>query len=330
MGRNNLLMMKKLLLFLLAFWFFSAAFAQDELHIHHINVEDGDATMIGIYDVAAHHYKSAILIDGGASNPNDLLLPYLKNVMSGTPHFSYVVLTHYHKDHYNGLLALKDGRLTADSLIDPGGYDTLDAPTAMTVATPWLNAVKTATAQGFVKGHARNFISFGTSAQTCIGHKFTIGTAGGLPVILECVAGWGNTLNGQGITPDPKPQKTNANDFTLAFILTCGEFRYFIGGDLGGKSESEYIDQETPLITDLAKEFPVAWSYNHTTSAAGHICGHYRHLRRQRTPMAPAQPYLPRPPRTSQTTICLDLRQRPPEQSRCLYHQPVRFRTHRI
>jgi hypothetical protein len=269
--------MKKIAIIFLVFWF-SAAYAQEELHIHHINVEDGDATMIGIYDMPTHHYKNAILIDGGASNPNELLLPYLRTVTGdAAPHFSYVVLTHYHKDHYNGLLALKDGRLRADSVIDPGGYpmgiDTEDPPAAMTVAMPWLNAVKTAITQGFVKAHSHNFIMYSTSARTSIGHKLTLGTAGGLPVVLECVAGWGNTLSGQGITPDPKPQKTNANDFTLSFILTCGQFRYFIGGDLGGKTESEYIDQETPLIADLAKEFPVAWSWNHTTSAAGHICG---------------------------------------------------------
>ena len=35
---------------------------------------------------------------------------------------NYIALTHYHQDHYNGLLALKNGRLRADSVIDPGGY----------------------------------------------------------------------------------------------------------------------------------------------------------------------------------------------------------------
>ncbi|OCX54281.1 hypothetical protein BEL04_08465 [Mucilaginibacter sp. PPCGB 2223] len=252
--------MKKITVVLIALTLCLRVLAQEELRIHHINVEDGDATLIGIYDVATHHYKSTILIDGGASNPNDLLLPYLRTVMA--THVNYVVLTHYHKDHYNGLLALKDGRLTADSVIDPGAEG---GPAAMEVATPWLDVVKT-------QHHSRNFVSFGT-AKTSIGHKLTLGTAGGLPVVLECVAGWGNTLNGQGITPDPKPQKSNANNFTLAFVLTCGQFRYFIGGDLGGKTESEYIDQETALISDFTKEFPVAWSWNHTTSASGHLCG---------------------------------------------------------
>jgi hypothetical protein len=41
--------------------------------------------------------------------------------------------------------------------------------------------------------------------------------------------------------PNPNPQRSNANNFTLAFILSCGEFRYFIGGDLGG-SGGTYID----------------------------------------------------------------------------------------
>jgi hypothetical protein len=283
----KLITMKNLLIFFGLLFFLNPALAQEELHIHHINVEDGDATMVGIYNVATHTYKSSILIDGGASNPNDLLLPYLKKTIgNGIPHFNYIVLTHYHKDHYNGLLALKDGKMTADSIIDPSGYAfgtifpaqaTLQAgeatPGALVLASPWTIALKTAVAHGFVKGHARGFISFGTSSKSCLGHRFTIGTAGGFPVVLECVAGWGNTLNGHGITTDPAPAKNNANDFTLSFVLTCGQFRYFIGGDLGGHTESDYIDQETPLTADLAVEFPVAWSFNHTNSAAGHICG---------------------------------------------------------
>jgi hypothetical protein len=279
--------MKKIFFLFYTLFLAFPALAQEELHIHHINVEDGDATLIGIYDTQTRRYKNVVLIDGGASDPNLLLLPYLKNVIgSAAPQLNLVVLTHYHKDHYNGLLALKDGRLQADSVIDPAGYSfstifpaqaslqpAETPPAALVIAAPWTDALKSAVSHGFVKGHVRAFNFFGTSDKTCIGHKVTIGTAGGLPVVLECVAGWGNTLNGHGLTPDPKPLKNNANDFTLSFVLTCGQFRYFIGGDLGGETAFDYIDQETPLTADLSAEFPVAWSYNHTVSAPGHLCG---------------------------------------------------------
>jgi glyoxylase-like metal-dependent hydrolase (beta-lactamase superfamily II) len=94
--------MKRLLTLILLVLRAVCAFAQEELHIHHINVEDGDATFIGIYHMDTHLYSQGILIDGGNSNPDQLLLPYLKSVMNtAQPKFNYVALTHYHKDHYN-------------------------------------------------------------------------------------------------------------------------------------------------------------------------------------------------------------------------------------
>ncbi len=39
--------------------------AQDELHVHQINVENGEATLIGLYDNAQKKYTTKILIDGG-------------------------------------------------------------------------------------------------------------------------------------------------------------------------------------------------------------------------------------------------------------------------
>ncbi|HEY0176181.1 MAG TPA: MBL fold metallo-hydrolase [Pedobacter sp.] len=279
--------MKKMIICLCLSWIICPALAQEELRIHHINVEDGDATMIGIYNTVSGKYTNSILIDGGNANPNDLLLPYLKKVTgNAAPHFDYVVLTHYHQDHYNGLLALKDGRITADSVIDAAGYPLgpvfpaqagvqapEDKPASLKIAQPWMDALTTAVSHGFVKAHALNFMSFGTSAGTSIGHQLTIGTNGGLPVVLECVAGWGNTENGDGLTANPAPDKDNANDFSLGFVLTCGQFRYFIGGDMGGETKGDYIDQETPLTASLKSKFPVSWSYNHISSAAGHICG---------------------------------------------------------
>ena len=116
----------------------SLAFGQQELQIHHINIEDGDATMIGIYDNGTHHYTAKILIDGGKSAPAKYLLPYLSKIAD--THFNYIILTHYHDDHYNGLAALGTGQLSVDSLVDPGGYDFAhyrDAPAGLRI---WCGA----------------------------------------------------------------------------------------------------------------------------------------------------------------------------------------------
>jgi len=275
---------------LLVLGFASRAFAQQELHVHHINVENGDATMIGIYDVPSHKYLSKTLIDGGMSASGRYLLPYLKKIgNNGTDatHFNYVILTHYHSDHYIGLNALKTAAFSADSLVDPGGYDfhqyfpgqprlaqAGERPYPnMKIIQQWTDLIVEATSRQAIKGHSEVLVSYGTTARTSLGHKLLLGKIGNLPVTLECVAGWGNTLSGGGIVPNPMPADSNANDFTLAFILQCGQFRYFIGGDLGGVTNSEYIDQETPLVPYFKKEFPLTHSFNGSVAASGHICG---------------------------------------------------------
>lgn len=281
--------MKRTTLFLMAITVQLVTWAQKELHIHHINIENGDATLIGIYDVAIKKYTSKILIDGGQSSPDQLLLPYIKKMVGsdkGSTHFDYLILTHYHTDHYNGLLSLKTGKITADSIIDPGGYrvdsvfkagpHSFIRPENLTLATPWLNALSVAshhTPVPFVKGRSEMFLTFGTTPLTGIGNKFTIGEIGTNNVELQCVAGWGNTLSDNGIETDPNPSLRNPNDYTLAFILSCGEFRYFIGGDLGGQNTSEYIDQETPLTKYLDVAYPLSVSADGNTREKGHICG---------------------------------------------------------
>jgi beta-lactamase superfamily II metal-dependent hydrolase len=263
--------------------------AQQELHIHHINIENGDATLIGIYDVAQHSYTSKILIDGGQIDAKLMLLPYIKKMIgtdAAASHFDYVILTHYHDDHYTGLLALKDGRLTADSIIDPGGYKVATyfkhsatagtKPDSLKIAKAWLTMLKVAThkvPEPFIKGRSKILLRFDATASTSIGKKIIIGKVGNNDVELLCIAGWGNTLSAGGqIKKNPGPKKSNANNYTLVFVLSCGEFRYFIGGDMGG-SGAAYIDQETTVTQFFHDAYPVSVSVSGGETIAGHVCG---------------------------------------------------------
>ncbi len=281
--------MKKIINLLLVNAFVFIASAQQQLHIHHINIENGDATVIGIYDESQHKYTAKILIDGGQSPANTMLLPYLKKMMGSSPdalHFDYVMLTHYHDDHYKGLLALQTGLITADSIVDPGGYkvstifkhsaNSGTKPTSLVIAQPWLTALKAAahhSPKPYVKGRSQVLIRFDKTASTSIGNTITIGKVGNNDVQLECISGWGNTLSSGGqIVSNPAPTKNNANNFTLAFILHCGEFRYFIGGDMGG-SGGQYIDQETTATQFFNETYPSAKSMSGDATAKGHICG---------------------------------------------------------
>jgi len=267
-----------------------SVYARQQLHIHHINIGNGDATMVGIYDEATKKYTSKILIDGGKSTPEDYLLPYLE-ATGGTEadplHFNYVVLTHYHNDHYNGLFALKTGRITADSIIDPGGYDletvfgqhagTGTPPSKLDPRDTWLKVLTTAAQHRpvpYVKGHSTIMLHYEAEGSTCLARKITLGKVGNDKVVLQVIAGWGNTLSENGeIMANPYPTRDNPNNYTLAFLLTCGEFRYFIGGDMGGDNKTPYIDQEKAVSKFLADEYPLAYSIDGAYWAPGHVCG---------------------------------------------------------
>ena len=279
--------MKTLSLLMLLALGWLAAVAQQELRIHQINVGDGDATLVGIFDPISKKYTKTILIDGGKSAAASKILPYLKNVLGGeVPKLDYVALTHYHDDHYKGLMALGEGGMRADSVIDQGGYEmslifpqqtTLvssdQKPAAMTVFTGWTDMLKMAVENGYLKGHVKGMFHYGAGSETDLGRKLLLGKIGNELVTLECVAGWGNTLGGDVVIPNPSPGKSSPNNFTLAFVLQFGQFRYFIGGDLGGDRGSSYIDQETPLTSFFAHAYPSSWSWNHTKEKAGHVCG---------------------------------------------------------
>jgi beta-lactamase superfamily II metal-dependent hydrolase len=286
---KTILLKKHLLLFLLNLYVLSV-FAQQQLHIHHINIENGDATLIGIYDEGQQKYTSKILIDGGQSTPDKMLLPYITKMVGSDKesfHFNYVVLTHYHDDHYKGLLALKDGRITADSIIDPGGYKVSTVfkhsavggtkPDSLKIADQWISALKAAashTPDAYVKGRSKMMINFSSGSTSSIGNKIIIGKVGDNDVVLECIAGWGNTLSAGGsIKRNPSPKKSNANNFTLAFMVSCGEFRYFIGGDMGGSSSGSYINQEATVTTYLNDAYPAATSAEGDETVKGHVCG---------------------------------------------------------
>lgn len=282
--------MKKITVLLVTNLFVFAIWAQQELHIHHINIENGDATLIGIFDIAQQKYTSKVLIDGGQSAAEVTLLPYIKNMIGDDEesfHFEYIILSHYHNDHYNGLLAIQTGELTADSIIDPGGYKVSSyfnhsaikgiRPDSLKIALAWLDAIKIAsdhTPNPFVRGRSKIMIRFSTNNNTSLGNKITIGVIGTQLVELECIAGWGNTLSSGGeIERNPGPKKSNGNNFSLAFILSCGEFRYFIGGDLGGKNTGEYIDQETSVTTYFDEKYPKSFSWTGNEFLKGHVCG---------------------------------------------------------
>ncbi|HVI47849.1 MAG TPA: hypothetical protein VM802_23470 [Chitinophaga sp.] len=272
-----------------------ATAAQHEiLEIHHINVENGDATMIVVHDTAANTYPVKILIDGGNSGTDRFLQGYFNNYFGAVNMpvtFKYLILTHFHKDHYAGFNRLGAGNIfRADSVIDPGGY-TLGptyGPINPPQATPdrgakkagdasiYKNALRTAYNNAYLRERSKIVTTFPDD----IGKVLPLGTVNGVPLTLKCLASSGYTYSTGGATVDNGiGGRNNANNFSLGFVLEYGQFRYFTAGDMGGYENTgctAYIDQEASINGGFGSLYSgTSYPFNQDAggaTAVGHVC----------------------------------------------------------
>jgi len=265
------------------------------LEIHHININNGDASAIRL--VHKDGTETKVLIDGGDPKPTDNLLPYIQGMFKDAQ-FQYIVLTHYHKDHYNGLTALANGTLKSEYYIDLGGYNMRGAVSQGNLALiqpqdticPWTGSdgVFDGTMGAYALGIGAAVDHYGLKRympiskdndhiQDMVGVVIPLGNfernSVSVPINLRCVAAWGFT-QGNGAVIDNWKKGASKNDPTLGFVLECGEFRYFFGGDMGGDASSSYIDQETTLSEGFAFLYKNSVSYfKPGTAYNGHVCG---------------------------------------------------------
>ncbi|PSL44237.1 beta-lactamase superfamily II metal-dependent hydrolase [Chitinophaga niastensis] len=268
--------------------------AQEQLEIHHINVENGDATMILIHNTAVDTFPASVLIDGGMKDSYAFLNNYFKHCFKDTmpvAHFKYAILSHHHQDHYTGFKSLGDSAfIQVDTIIDVGGYKFSSAYAAIappdtiaaalkrggdkpTIKRVYMKALKTAYDKSLLKSRSKVITSFPRD----IGKSITIGTVNGIPVTLTCVAAaaYTYTRNGDSLFCGIS-RENNPNDYSLGFVLRYGEFRYFTGGDLGGENGPKFTDQETTLVGGLDTLLhELSYSFDATAtrdSVTGHIC----------------------------------------------------------
>jgi beta-lactamase superfamily II metal-dependent hydrolase len=267
-----------------------------KLEIHHININNGDATAIRI--IHEDLTETKVLIDGGQASPATYLLPYC-NAMFKDNQFKFIILSHYHNDHYNGLTALKDGSIRGEYYVDLGGYNirgfVADSALARIqprdTTCPWTDSIGIfdgVTMVDYVKAVGKATEKFGlkrygpmttTTDQinSLIGVVIPLDTflSGGkkVPISLRCVAAWGFT-QGNNAVVDNWNRGASKNDPSLGFVLECGQFRYFLGGDMGGQASGSYIDQETTLATGFQYLYRGAKSYYKPAAGYdGHVCG---------------------------------------------------------
>lgn len=184
-----------------------------ELKIHHLDVGQGDGTLI------VTPSGLTILIDAGNNGQGTgVVLPYLASL--GITHLDYVIASHYHADHIGGLDEVINGLSAANVGIC---YDRGTDPPLPGTAT-YIDYANAAAAAGRVT--------------VALGQVIDLGDG----VTMTCLAVDGEVLD-YGPVADAS---SSENDLSLAFLLSWNRFQYYSGGDCGGES-TYYADLETPL-----------------------------------------------------------------------------------
>lgn len=197
----------------LGFLLGSVLLLASDLQIHHLDVGQGDSTLI------VTPSGLTLLIDAGNNGKGSgVVLPYLDSL--GITQLDYVIASHYHADHIGGLDEVINGLGAASIGIC---YDRgTDPPLPGTAAyTDYASAASVA-----------GRVTIG------LGQALDLGDG----VTLTCLAVDGEVL-GYGLVPNASDSE---NDLSLAFVLSWHRFQYFTGGDCGGEA-TYYADLETPL-----------------------------------------------------------------------------------
>lgn len=266
------------------------------LCIHQININNGDCALIEVFN-EANQVVGRVLLDGGNSDASRFVVPYLQtaNVMNT------VALSHFHKDHYEGLEGMRNGELRTTGYVDAGGYSLTNvvpqsgiAPLGLNPLTannitppkPPSNAYLQALKEGVMAGAPGPYVTtrgLPNLYPSQIGQSYTIATlmldGAPVPIELKCVAANAFNIAPNGTAPLPAsrlaPGSLNPNNYSLAFVLSFGKFRYYTGGDIGGYDGfpcGNYLDQETGMAQAFQNMYPNSQSWNNGPNKAGHIC----------------------------------------------------------
>ena len=192
------------------------------LMIHHINVGQGDATLIRTSD------GKNMLIDAGDTGKGvSIVLPFFKSL--GVTSIDYLIASHYHSDHIGAIDKVIEG-LSPENVrvvLDRGNNPPLPASKAFDQY--WSAAQSTVKHQAVYPGQSIKLTD---------------------ELSLQCLAADGVVI-GRG---EIKGSKNDENNRSIAWLLSSEHteggknfsFKYFTGGDCNGTPGAS-ADLETPL-----------------------------------------------------------------------------------
>lgn len=220
----------------------AGAWTPGNLEIHHINVGQGDATLV------VGPTGKSLLIDAGESYWNstadaDVIGPYIENIL-GHKNLDYVLITHFHLDHigyvgYGGLWNLVEVQGFTVGQMLHRDYNTYLGTTSGTFDN-WKIYIEGA---GNAKLNPVIAVE-GTS-------QIDLGT--GVAVDIVAVDGNGEIIPGNFSLETTPPSE---NDYSIAMNISYGDFDEFIGGDISGEYSTssfdyKYHDVETGLAIEV-------------------------------------------------------------------------------
>jgi len=204
-----------------------------QLQLHVLDVKHGDAQLI------ISPTGETLLIDVGRVEHAGRVAQYLRGVL-GQAAVDYLMLSHYHVDHIQGLVPLlrDEGLQVRSAILDRGGgRDEYDSP----FYREYYDYVSD-------PAHGLRRVRVHVGDQVDLGPRITVSVLAVGDIDTHLSAGL--------------PTK-NDNDNSIALWLTFGKFDYWTAGDLSGQTDARYTDIETAVIPFLPRAADVYRANHH-------------------------------------------------------------------
>ena len=207
----------------LLFWCFAVAalvaapLCAQTLRIYHIDVEQGDATLV----VAPG--GRTLLVDSGSNGHGERIKAVMDE--AGVTRIDFFVNTHYHGDHYGGIDDLVGRGIPVGKAFDRGDKKYLPERKRQDLTY-------------------RDYLSSIGAGARRLRRGMTIDLD--LAMTVTCISAGGVVIGEENPTPG-----VSENDMSLSLLITLGDFHYFLGGDIEQPTESKIAARDLVLDVDV-------------------------------------------------------------------------------